>query len=138
MTTWRFEGGPWNGRQLEVPDNLTAPQKQIVNALHEPACTYQLARKVPPGLFVYEPIIKQMTLHFQLYDGDVTPNTYTTPKIEVLQVLDVEFDGRWHVFGSDVDAPGRDRIEWNGWADNKIDAILDWLADRMGVERERE
>jgi hypothetical protein len=34
---------------------MLVPMKQVVDALYQPSCTYELARKEDPATFVYRP-----------------------------------------------------------------------------------
>lgn len=53
MTIWRFEGGPWDGQQLELHNDLMAPMFQFVTPLKGETVRYELAAKEEPATLIY-------------------------------------------------------------------------------------
>jgi hypothetical protein len=52
---WRFEGGPWDGKQIELHDNVLVPMFQVVSLLGQEPLRYDLAEKQEPATFIYRP-----------------------------------------------------------------------------------
>ena len=53
---WRFEGGPWDGVQLEVHEDMPAPPHQVVSLKDAPETHYWLANVLEPLTFVYRTV----------------------------------------------------------------------------------
>ena len=53
MTIWRFEGGPWDGQQMELHDYLMAPMFQLITPLDGETVRYELAAKEDPATLIY-------------------------------------------------------------------------------------
>lgn len=52
---WMFEGGPWDGRTLEILDDVPAPPHQVVTPAGGPEVHYWLTDVRDPCTFVYAP-----------------------------------------------------------------------------------
>jgi hypothetical protein len=50
---WRFDGGPWDGKQIEPHDNVLVPMYQVVSLLGQEPVRYDLAGKQDPATFIY-------------------------------------------------------------------------------------
>lgn len=78
---------------------------------------------------------------YRFYD-EADPGQFTMPQVGLMPTLEIDFvDGQWHVQNVPVnsggyecapDDPAASHI-WKGKSDDRDGAILDWLADRLGL-----
>jgi hypothetical protein len=67
------------------------------------------------------------TVELNIWDGE-KHDEHDMPSVGILQTLDVEFvDGEWRVTGEEGGTT------WHGRGENQHEAVLNWLADRLGL-----
>jgi hypothetical protein len=57
--TWRFEGGPWDGHQVEQHHDLLLPMVQVVTVPGQAPVRYELVTKQEPDTFIYRPVVQR-------------------------------------------------------------------------------